>query len=227
MKRPTSAMLFAAGFGTRMGALTQAQPKPMIEVAGLPLIDHALGPIRAAGIVNIVANLHYRPERLRPYLEERGVVTITEAPDILETGGGLRNALPELGPDPVLTMNSDAVWHGPNPVEALCAAWDPGRMEALLLLVPQARAHGHRGAGSFALDGEGRISQQPDLIYTGLQIIRTDGLAAIEETAFSIWEIWRPMIAAGRMFGHVYDGHWCDVGHPDGIAVAEAMLALS
>ncbi|MFQ6546473.1 nucleotidyltransferase family protein [Aestuariibius sp. 2305UL40-4] len=225
MTKPRSAMVFAAGFGTRMGALTEHSPKAMIEVAGRPLIDHAIDPILSAEIPNVIANLHYRPDVLRLHLEGRGITTITEHPEILETGGGLLNALPLLGPDPVLTMNSDAVWHGPNPIGPLCSAWDPDQMDALLLLVPRDRAHGHAGKGSFTLDTENRISWHPDLVYTGLQILRTDTLAAVGKSAFSLREVWQPMIEAGRVHGLIYDGHWCDVGRPAGIAEAEAMLA--
>ncbi len=203
MTKPRSAMVFAAGFGTRMGPLTEHCPKAMIKVAGRPLIDHAIDPILASKIPNVVANLHYRPDGLRSHLEARGITTITEHPEILETGGGLLNALPLLGPDPVLTMNSDAVWHGPNPIGPLCNAWEPDRMDALLLLVPRDRAHGHAGEGSFALDAERRISWQPDLVYTGVQILRTDTLATNGKTIFSLREIWPPMIEAGRAHGQV------------------------
>ena len=130
-------MLFAAGFGTRMGALTATQPKPMIPVAGRPLIDHALDHVWAYKPQKVVANLHYLPEALEKHLATANIALSLEAPDILETGGGLRAALPLLGPAPVFTMNTDAIWRGPNPLAHLAQAWDPAYMDALLLCIPR------------------------------------------------------------------------------------------
>lgn len=216
-------MLFAAGFGTRMGALTADRPKPMVEVAGRPLIDHALD--IAAGARRIVANVHYRPEALAAHLAARGVLVSHEDP-ILETGGGLRAALPLLGPEPVMTLNTDAIWTGLNPLAQLADAWDSNRMDGLLLLLPD-RAAG-RGAGDFVMDGEGRLTRARGArgaVYLGAQILRTEGLLAISETVFSLNVVWDQMIAKGRLFGTVHRGGWCDVGHPAGIAEAEALLA--
>ncbi len=223
--QPRTVMIFAAGRGTRMGALTEARPKPLIEVAGRPLIDHALALAEAAGLDHLVANLHHLPDRLAAHLAPRGVRISLEADRLLETGGGLRRALPLLGPDPVFTINADAVWTGANPFEELAAAWDPDRMDALLLLVPRVRATGHEGAGDFHLRADGRLERGPGLVYVGAQIIRTDGLGAVEDEVFSLNLVWDAMAAAGRLFGAVHKGGWCDVGHPGGIAAAEAMLA--
>ena len=126
-------MLFAAGFGTRMGALTAERPKPLIAVAGKPLIDHALDLVEPLGLARVVANLHYKPEPLIAHLSGRGILFSHETPDILETGGGLRHALPLLGRGPVFTMNTDAVWRGPNPLTLLAEAWNPDRMDAILI----------------------------------------------------------------------------------------------
>ena len=120
-------LLFAAGFGTRMKHLTKDRPKPMVTVAGRPLIDHALALAQDISPPTVVANLHYKPETLKAHLIPLGVKTILEEPDILETGGGLRNALPLLGAGPVITMNTDAIWRGPNPLWLLLDAWDPER----------------------------------------------------------------------------------------------------
>ena len=114
-------MVFAAGLGTRMMPLTADRPKPMVEVAGRPLIDHALRIAEGAGCAPIVVNTHYRPDALRGHLRGRSV-RLSHESTLLDTGGGLRAALPLLGPGPVLTLNSDMVWHGPNPFEALLAA---------------------------------------------------------------------------------------------------------
>jgi GTP:adenosylcobinamide-phosphate guanylyltransferase len=125
-------MLFAAGLGTRMRPLTDARPKPLVEVAGRPLIDHALDLAGAAGIGRIVVNLHYLPGQIRDHLAGRSGIAFSEEGMLLDTGGGLKKALPLLGDGPVLTLNTDAVWTDPLALKALLSAWDPARMEALL-----------------------------------------------------------------------------------------------
>ena len=216
--------MFAAGFGTRMKNLTQDRPKPLIPVAGKALIDHSVALARAAGCVPIVANLHYRADQLVSHLHPMGVATVIEDPDILETGGGLRNALPVLGSGPVVTMNTDAIWAGPNPVEAVIKAWRPDVMDALLVCVPVDAAVGHGGAGDFTRDPSGRISRGPGMVYGGVQILKTDRLNDIADAAFSLNIIWDQMVQDGRLYGLPYGGHWCDVGHPEGILLAEDML---
>lgn len=217
-------MMFAAGFGTRMRHLTRNQPKPMVKVAGRPLIDHALDLVEDIAPSCVVINLHYKPDPLLRHLEGRDVHTIVEAPDILETGGGLRNALGVLGPKPVITMNTDAIWSGPNPLALLQQAWDPGRMDALLTAIPLAQAKGYGGEGDFIMADDGRLSRGPGVVFGGAQIIKTDLLAAIRAPAFSLNLLWDKMLDAGRMYGLRYPGQWCDVGHPEGIPLAEAIL---
>lgn len=221
---PEALMLFAAGFGTRMGALTAHRPKPLIPVAGRALIDHALTLAVEAGIGRIVVNLHYLPDQIAAHLAGWAGVALSPEPEILETGGGLRAALPLLGPGPVFTLNSDAVWTGANPLAQLRAAWDPARMDALLLLIAPDRARGHAGRGDFLLDGGGRISRGAGAIYSGAQIVKTDGLNAFPDRVFSLNRVWDGLIATGRAYGVVHPGGWCDVGRPESIAEAEAML---
>lgn len=222
---PQSLMLFAAGFGTRMRPLTDDRPKPMIEVAGRPLVDHALEQVTGIPPNRIVANLHYKPALLEAHLRTRGVITLLETPGILDTGGGLRNALPLLGNGPVFTMNSDVIWRGPNPLDVLRAAWDPARMDALLICVPVAQTHCYNGAGDFSLAETGALHRGVGHVYGGIQIIKTDRLHDIEDAAFSLNRIWDLMGQDGRLFGVPYPGEWCDVGQPAGIAEAEALLA--
>ena len=217
-------MLFAAGFGTRMGPLTATQPKPMIKVAGQPLIDHALDLIKPLKPARIVANLHYKPDVLAAHLSANDVALSLEEPEILETGGGLRAALPLLGNGPVFTLNTDAVWGGPNPLNLLAHAWQPDHMDALLMCIPQDRAIGHSGKGDFIAGATGRATRGPGLIYCGAQIIKTGGLAAIEQAAFSLNLLWDQMLAQNRLYCLEFPGKWCDVGKPDSIPLAEALL---
>lgn len=217
-------MLFAAGFGTRMKHLTANQPKPLVQVSGKALIDHALEIARAVEPKTILANLHYLPQMLVDHLAGSEVQTIIETPQILETGGGLRNAISILGNDPVITMNTDAVWQGSNPVKQALDAWDPDQMDALLVCIPVPQTVGYTGGGDFAIDTEGHLTRGQGSVFGGVQIIKTDRLAEISETSFSINVIWDQMLKEQRLFGINYTGNWCDVGHPDGVKLAEDML---
>jgi MurNAc alpha-1-phosphate uridylyltransferase len=215
-------MLFAAGFGTRMKHLTQDRPKPLLPVAGKPLIDHALD--LTQGIATRVVNAHYKADQIQTHLANAPVEVIVESPEILDTGGGLRNALPILGNDPAFTLNTDAVWSGPNPLDLLQAAWNPDQMGALLLCVPLQNAIGRQGGGDFDLAEDGQLIRKGDYVYTGAQIIKTDGLHSIQEKVFSLNLLWNKMAENNRLYGLPYPGKWCDVGHPQGIVLAEDLL---
>lgn len=223
---PPACMILAAGFGTRMGALTQARPKPLIPVAGRPLIDHALKQARGAGVGRIVVNGHYLADQMRAHLAGMADVAFSEEqPVILDSAGGIRHALPLLKAETVFTLNADAVWSGPNALATLAAAWDPCRMDVLALMVPQSRAVGRQGGGDFARDARGRLSwEKTGEIYTGAQILNTRLLQGYPDGPFSLHDVWRAAMAAGRMFGAPYQGHWADVGHPEGITLAEEMV---
>lgn len=224
---PYPLMLFAAGFGTRMGALTADRPKPLIQVAGRALIDHALQVADEAGVARTVVNTHYRADQLHAHLRGRGVTLSHEPGPILETGGGLKAALPLLGQGPVAILNSDGIWTGANPLRTLAATWDGNRMEALLLLLPLDRTRVHGTKGDFRIDSEGRLSRGAggeNQVYIGAQIIEPARIRATSETVFSLNRTWDQMIAAGTAFGVLHPGDWCDVGHPEGIAEAERLL---
>lgn len=228
---PSALMLFAAGFGTRMGALVADVPKPLLHVAGRALIDRALDLADDAAIAHKVVNLHYLGDQIATHLALRDDISLTwERDQILETGGGLRAALPYLGGGPVYTLNPDAVWVGVNPLLQLRAAWDSARMDGLLLLLPMDRVTGRTGPADFLLAPDGRIARAGTAgrhLYLGAQIIRTEGLADIADAAFSLNRLWDQMIAKRRAFGMVYPGEWCDVGTPQGLADAETMLATA
>ncbi len=221
-------MIFAAGYGTRMGALTADRPKPLIAVAGQPLIDRALA--LAAGRAHpIVVNLHHLGAQIEQHLAGRDIRLSWERGEILDTGGGLKAALPLLGPGPVMTLNPDAVWTGPNPLDTLAGAWRD-EMAALLLVAPPRHLHGRaRGApADFTMGPDGRLTRaegaQDGVVYLGAQILRPVPVAARPETIFSLNRIWDELIAAGRLFGVTHPGGWCDVGTPEGIAAAADLL---
>lgn len=220
---PTSIMIFAAGRGTRMGALTRDRPKPLIEVSGKPLIDHALGLTEDRALRRVI-NVHHHGAMLRNHLGGHDVLISDETDALLETGGGLRKALPLLGEGPVFTLNSDAVWSGPNPLDLLAATWDPLRMDALLLLLPPESAVGHLGEGDFIHRTDGTLRRGAGLVYSGAQIVDPAGLDTFPEEAFSLNRLWDLYLRRGRLHGVVYPGRWCDVGSPDGISLAETLL---
>ncbi|MFC3630612.1 nucleotidyltransferase family protein [Paracoccus angustae] len=216
-------MIFAAGLGTRMRPLTDTRPKPLIPVGDRTLLDRAIALGRKAGAAPIVVNTHYLGGQIAAHLAGRDIAISDEPGTILDTGGGLRQALPLLGQGPVMTLNPDVVWTGPNPLAALNAAWRED-MDALLMLVPLDRASGRQGAGDFSLDAAGRISRRGDFVYGGAQIIRPDRLAEIPDRVFSLNRLWDLLIAEGRAHGIAHSGGWCDVGYPQAIPLAERML---
>lgn len=224
---PDAVMLFAAGFGTRMAPLTDHCPKPLIPVAEKPLIDHALALVNAINPARIVANTHYLPDQMAEHLRPLGVTLSPEQPDILDTGGGLRAALPLLGDGPVYTLNTDAIWAGPNPLTLLRDAWKPDQMDGLLACIPIAQTIGRVGSGDFDVDEMAQISRGTDFVYGGAQIIKTDMLQQISEKAFSLNVLWDRMLKAGKLYALRYPGRWCDIGHPAGIGLAEEMLRHS
>lgn len=223
-------MLFAAGLGTRMGALTADRPKPMLTVSGRTLIDRALDMVAEAGINRTVVNLHYKGEMLERHLSGRDVALSWEREAPLETGGGLRQALPLLGhASPVFTLNPDGIWTGENPLPRLMAEWDSSRMDVLVMLLPASQARCHAGK-DFVLGADGRIAWakgQLSNAYLGAQLIRTEALADIPESVFSLKRLWDLAIGRGRAYGVIHRGGWCDVGTPEGLMAAEQMLTES
>jgi MurNAc alpha-1-phosphate uridylyltransferase len=233
---PATAMVMAAGLGKRMRPLTASRPKPLIEVAGRPLIDHCLDRLRAAGVEKAVVNVHYFAGPLEAHLRNRvdgiEIIISDERKQLLETGGGLKRALPLIDADPFLAVNSDNLWiDGPlDTLRLLAADWDDSRMDALLLLVPLARAYCHAGRGDFHMSAAGALKRRKPsgvapFVFTGIQILAKrlfDG--ALPEGPFSTNLLWDRAIAAGRCFGAVHQGLWFDVGRPESIAKAEAIL---
>jgi len=232
---PETAMLLAAGLGKRMRPLTATRPKPLVEVAGRSLLDHALDRVRAAGIGRVVVNVHYLADALEAHVRRHAqgldIEISDERGELLETGGGVVHALPLLGDRPFYVINTDNFWvDGPvDTLRLLANSWDEARMDALLLVVPLARATAHGGQGDFHMNAEGRLARrQPrrvaPFVYTGIQLVSPRLLADAPAGSFSMNLLWNRAIAAGRAFGVVHQGLWCDVGTPAAIAVAEEML---
>lgn len=234
---PETAMVMAAGLGKRMRPLTVIRPKPLVEVAGRALLDHALDRLRAAGVKRVVVNVHYLADSLEAHLRRHArdleVVISDERQRLMETGGGLVQALPLLGDKPFVTVNSDNLWiDGPvDSIKLLAQRWDDTFMDALLLMVPLARAHCHAGQGDFHMDAHGRITgrRKPGrlapFVWTGVQILSPRLITDWPEGPFSTNLFWNRAIAAGRAYGVVHQGLWFDVGTPGAIPVTEALLA--
>ena len=233
-----TAMLMAAGLGKRMRPLTATRPKPLVKVAGQPLIDHALDRIEAAGIRRVVVNVHYLPGSIEAHLVSRAretggdYIISDERVRLLETGGGLIKAAPLLGDKPFLCANSDNLWiDGPTgSIAGLAAQWDDSRMDALLLVVPHARATGHRGPGDFHMDASGVLSRRKagrvaPFVFTGVQILSPRLLVDPPGEVFSTNVFWDRAIAAGRAFGLAHSGLWFDVGTPAALPLVEAGIA--
>ncbi|USI72661.1 nucleotidyltransferase family protein [Sphingomonas morindae] len=231
---PDVAMLLAAGLGKRMRPLTATRPKPLVEVGGQTLLDHAIGHVRAAGVSRLVVNVHHFADALEAHLRRVPGLDIAisdERAQLLETGGGVARAAPLLGDRPFYVINTDNVWlDGPvDTLHLLAHRWDDAIMDALLLVVPLARATAHRGAGDFTMDAAGRLSRRAPrrvapFVYTGVQIVSPRLLRGAPDGAFSFNLLWNRAMAEGRAHGVVHQGLWCDVGAPANIPVAEAML---
>jgi MurNAc alpha-1-phosphate uridylyltransferase len=233
---PDTAMVMAAGLGKRMRPLTASRPKPLVEVNGKALIDHVFDRLRAAGVAKAVVNVHYLPDALEAHLKAKAGdldVRVSDERDLLlETGGGMVRAAPLIDADPFFSINSDNYWiDGPSDTLRLLAShWDEEAMDALLLLVPQARAYNHRGLGDFHMDRFGRLqrrgrSKVAPYVYTGIQLVSKRLLRDAPDGPFSTNILWDRAIAEGRCFGAVHQGLWFDVGTPGSIRATEAALA--
>ena len=229
-----TAMVLAAGMGTRMRPLTNDRPKPLVEVAGKPLIDHALDRLAEAGVARAVVNVHHFGDEVEVHVRNRQVPAISisdERDQLLETGGGLIRAEPLL-PDPFFCVNSDNVWlDGPTDAfRQLSAVWDASKMDALLLLVSHARAGNFRGKGDFHMDGKGRLTRRKGervapFIFTGIQLVAKRLLRDAPDGPFSTNVLWSRAIEEGRLYGVAFTGEWFEVGDPQAIPPTEAALA--
>lgn len=228
-----TAMVMAAGMGKRMRPLTATQPKPMVRVAGKPLIDHALDRLSEAGVARAVVNVHYLADALEAHLALRDapkVVISDEREALLETGGGMIKAQSQLA-DPFFCLNADNIWlDGPRGAFAdLSERWNADEMDALLLVVPHIRAANFGGTGDFYMDPNGQLSRRKagliaPFIYTGIQLVSHRLLRDAPQGKFSTNILWNRAIEEGRLFGVSFTGQWFEVGTPQAIAPTEDAL---
>ena len=233
---PKTAMVMAAGLGKRMRPLTAMRPKPLVSVAGQTLIDHCLDHLKAAGVQTAVVNLHYLAAQLEAHLRNRAdgieIVISDERKQLLETGGGVVKALPLIDADPFFVINADNFWvDGPvDTLRLLASHWNEAKMDALLLVVPHARANCHRGRGDFHMNAAGALKRRKPngvapFVYTGIQMVSKRLFEGEHpDGPFSTNLLWDRAIAAGRCFGAVHQGLWFDIGQPENIAMTEALL---
>lgn len=237
MTPPRTAMVLAAGLGTRMRPLTDDRPKALVEVGGRALIDHVLDRLVEAGVETAVVNVHWFADRLEAHLAARGrgpdIAISDERAELLETGGGLKKAHPLLGNAPVFVANIDSVWMDRSDApwaDALVRLWDPVKMDACLLLATREGAIGFEGDGDFFLADDGRLTFRGEapsapFAYMGVHITRPDYADGGPDGPFSLSPLWRASAAAGRLYGCVLDGDWMHVGDPQARDEAEARLA--
>jgi len=233
--RPSTAMLLAAGLGTRMRPLTDRTPKPLLPLGHRPLIDHALDRLAEAGVETVVVNAHWHAQQLAAHLLARAdrlphTILRPEA-ELLETGGGVKAALAQLGAAPFLVVNGDAFWvDGPHPaLLRLADAFDAAEMDGVLLVHRTFQVHADVGFGDFAVDQWGRLRRRREgevvpYTYAGLQLIAPAILDATPEGAFSMNLAWDRAISRGRLRAVVHDGLWFHLSTPDDLAEAETML---
>lgn len=233
---PDTAMVMAAGKGTRMMPLTATRPKPLVEVAGTTLLDHVLDQLRSAGVGRIVVNVHYLPDQIEAHLAAYAAdfdVAISDERDLLlDTGGGLIKALPMIGADPFYCVNADNWWvdEGGNALVDMAKVWDGELMDVLMLVVPFERAGNTQGQGDFDMDAQGRLSRDGPkrarpYVWTGIQMMAQRVVCDPPEAVFSTNVFWDRAIAQGRCYGLVHDGQWYDVGYPAAIGLTETALA--
>ena len=230
-----TAMVLAAGHGTRMRPLTNDRAKAMVEVGGKPLIDHMLARLADAGVERAVVNVHAHADHLEAHLKTRKtgpeIIIADEREALLETGGGMVKALPLLGEEPVLACNIDAIWQEDDApiIPSLLNRWDSDIMEDLLLLAPIQRTLGYHGKGDFLFAHDGRLERRgkreaAPYVYAGVQITKLDRLAKEPIEPFSRNRIWNQTLEAGTIFGHPLDGFWMHVGDPSARDEAEVIL---
>jgi len=232
---PTTGVVLAAGLGKRMRPLTATRPKPLVAVAGRTLLDRALDHLSAAGVARAVVNVHYFAEQVEAHLATRGAPAVRisdERGTLLETGGGVTKALPLIDCDPFYVVNSDNLWidGSIDTLQLLAQRWDGDSMDALLLLVPLARANGYEGRGDFTMDPIGRLRRRVEqrvapYVFSGVQLLSKRLFDGEPVESFSLNRLYDKALAVGRLYGAVHGGMWFHVGTPESVGETEVMLA--
>lgn len=235
--RPDRAMVLSAGIGKRMRPLTATTPKPLIEVAGRSMLDYTLQRLRNAGVETAVVNVHYLADLVEIHAKRFKGLTVAisdERDTLLETGGGIKKALPQLGGKPFYVTNSDSIWiEGVRPnLDVLVEAWQPEKMDILLLMVPSVNAIGYSGKGDFTMDDEGALARRDErtvapFVYSGTAIMKPELFENAPEGPFSLNVLFDRAIEQGRLFGVEGDGTWLHVGTPEALVDAEKAIAES
>ena len=234
---PHTAMVFAAGIGSRMRPVTDTIPKPLVAIGGRPMLDHMLDRLHDAGVSRAIVNVHYRADQIERALASRTAPAITisdERDKLLDQGGGIRKVLGSLGRDAFLVCNTDALWiEGPRPsLPRLFADWDPERMDVLLLVASSVTSVGVDWPGDFTMASDGRLSRRIEggvapFVYAGVGLIKPELFDGVDEDVFRLAPFFFAAAEKGRLFGTRLDGTWLHVGTPGAIAEAEAALERS
>ena len=232
---PRTAMVFAAGIGSRMRPVSDTLPKSLIPIAGRPLIDHMLDRFALNGVARAIVNVHYRADQIEAHLAARSAPQIAFSDEralLLDQGGGIKKALPQLGSDPFYVCNTDAFWiEGPRSnLARLAAAWRPEAMDILLLVASAASSVGVDWPGDFMMDPHGRLSRREErgvapFVYTGVGIVKPELFAGEAREKFGLAAFFWAAAARGRLYGQRLEGTWLHVGTPQAIAEAERALA--
>ncbi len=231
-----TAMILGAGLGTRMRPLTDLVPKPLVRLGGRALVDHALDRLEAAGITRIVVNVHYLADQLEAHLKGRAspkILISDERGKLLDTGGGVVNALPLIGDKPFVIHNSDTAWIEGlgGALSRLIAAFDPDRMDSLMMVALAATSIGYDGHGDFDMSADGLLTRRQErkeapFVFTGVSIAHPRLFQDAPKGAFSLNKLWDRAIRERRLYGVRLDGVWMHVGTPEALAEAEQRLKL-
>lgn len=230
---PKTAMVLAAGLGKRMRPLTDTMPKPMVPVNNVPLIGHVMNRLVDAGVNRAIVNLHYMGDQIQEYLsaENRLEIVYSDEVDLLETGGGVRHALPILGADPFYVINSDAFWLDgyENALLRLAHEWRNDQMDALLMLQSTVYAYGYNGLGDFDADANGKLERRQESaitpwLFAGIQILHPRAMKNTPDGAFSLNVVYDQVSEADRLYGMIHDGEWFHIGTPESILETEEFL---
>lgn len=216
-----SAMILAAGLGLRMRPMTNTLPKPLIPIKGKTMLQRAYEHLQTIDVSPVVVNAHYLPEQITAHVKELDPeILISYENELLETGGGIKKALPLLGEGPFFTLNGDTVWTGSESLKSMEKAWDPSKMDALLLLVPKEHAHGYEGKGDFFLESDGRLrrpqtGESAPYVYMGVQITHGPLFNDAPDGSFSLNQLWNRALEGGRLFGLIHKGEWFHISRPE------------